>query len=160
MMGHSNENEGGEKKGTINTKRRENKNQKIKKKKKRESERKEEEGYGIPDDQVSLCCRGEIPVGVDNVDVPPYLITRNPIPRNLTTSSLHHHRPESQRQMEQTEPIEVHSPGASLLKTYQTCFRAKIRCRRARVSGACDRCQRLNKTCVFRPARRNYGRRQ
>lgn len=41
-----------------------------------------------------------------------------------------------------------------LLKTCQTCHRAKIRCDRTQDSGACDRCLRLNKTCIFAPARR------
>ncbi|KAK3360505.1 hypothetical protein B0T25DRAFT_130868 [Lasiosphaeria hispida] len=41
-----------------------------------------------------------------------------------------------------------------LLKTCQICIRAKIRCEATRDSKACDRCLRLNKTCVFAPARR------
>ena len=41
-----------------------------------------------------------------------------------------------------------------LLKTCQTCHRAKIRCDRTQDSGSCDRCLRLNKTCIFAPARR------
>lgn len=45
-------------------------------------------------------------------------------------------------------------PIAPLLKTCQTCFKAKIRCDRAQDSGPCDRCLRLGKTCIFSPARR------
>ncbi|KAF4452976.1 hypothetical protein F53441_4207 [Fusarium austroafricanum] len=41
-----------------------------------------------------------------------------------------------------------------LLKTCQTCFHAKIRCEKSQDSGKCDRCLRLNKTCVFNPSRR------
>ncbi|KAF5547968.1 cercosporin resistance [Fusarium napiforme] len=41
-----------------------------------------------------------------------------------------------------------------LLKTCQTCFHAKIRCEKSQESGKCDRCLRLNKTCVFNPSRR------
>ena len=44
-----------------------------------------------------------------------------------------------------------------LLKTCQTCHRAKIRCDRTQDSGSCDRCLRLNKTCIFAPARRSLA---
>ena len=44
--------------------------------------------------------------------------------------------------------------GVPSLKTCQTCFTAKIRCDRTQDSGLCDRCLRLNKPCVFAPARR------
>lgn len=42
----------------------------------------------------------------------------------------------------------------SMLKTCQTCIRAKIRCESSQTSGSCDRCLRLNKPCVFSPAKR------
>ncbi|KAF4340208.1 cercosporin resistance [Fusarium beomiforme] len=45
-------------------------------------------------------------------------------------------------------------PNVPLLKTCQTCFHAKIRCEKTQDSGKCDRCLRLNKTCVFNPSRR------
>lgn len=45
-------------------------------------------------------------------------------------------------------------PGQMLLKTCQTCFKAKIRCHTTQSSRACDRCARLKKTCVFAPSRR------
>ncbi|RKL31786.1 hypothetical protein BFJ70_g9575 [Fusarium oxysporum] len=45
-------------------------------------------------------------------------------------------------------------PNVPLLKTCQTCFHAKIRCEKSQESGKCDRCLRLNKTCVFNPSRR------
>ncbi|KAH7115600.1 hypothetical protein EDB81DRAFT_873355 [Dactylonectria macrodidyma] len=41
-----------------------------------------------------------------------------------------------------------------VLKTCQTCFHAKIRCEKTQESGICDRCLRLGKECVFKPARR------
>ncbi|OJD29881.1 zn 2cys6 transcription factor [Diplodia corticola] len=43
------------------------------------------------------------------------------------------------------------------IRTCQNCVHAKIRCLRSQPSGACDRCRRLRKDCVFRPARRRYG---
>ncbi|KAH7246476.1 hypothetical protein BKA59DRAFT_200191 [Fusarium tricinctum] len=46
------------------------------------------------------------------------------------------------------------SESIPLLKTCQTCFHAKIRCEKSQESGKCDRCLRLNKTCVFNPSRR------
>ncbi|KAF5658865.1 cercosporin resistance protein [Fusarium heterosporum] len=46
------------------------------------------------------------------------------------------------------------SEDIPLLKTCQTCFNAKIRCEKSQNSGKCDRCLRLNKTCVFNPSRR------
>lgn len=46
-------------------------------------------------------------------------------------------------------------PGKTLLKTCQTCFKAKIRCQTTQSSGACDRCARLKKTCIFAPSRRH-----
>lgn len=39
-------------------------------------------------------------------------------------------------------------------KTCQNCFSLKIRCDRTQRSDICDRCARLNKPCVFRPAKR------
>jgi len=44
--------------------------------------------------------------------------------------------------------------GGPLLKTCQTCFKAKIRCQTTQASGACDRCSRLQKTCIFASSRR------
>lgn len=44
-----------------------------------------------------------------------------------------------------------------LLKTCQTCFHAKIRCDRTQDSGLCDRCFRLEKECIFEPARRRHA---
>ncbi|UZP41803.1 hypothetical protein NXS19_009619 [Fusarium pseudograminearum] len=44
--------------------------------------------------------------------------------------------------------------NVTLLKTCQTCFHAKIRCEKSQGSVKCDRCLRLNKTCVFNPSRR------
>lgn len=41
-----------------------------------------------------------------------------------------------------------------LLKTCQTCFKAKIRCEKTQASGRCDRCLRLGKACVFAPSKR------
>ncbi|KAF2144368.1 uncharacterized protein K452DRAFT_222800 [Aplosporella prunicola CBS 121167] len=41
-----------------------------------------------------------------------------------------------------------------LSKTCQNCFHLKIRCVKHPQRDACDRCIRLNKHCVFRPARR------
>ena len=46
------------------------------------------------------------------------------------------------------------NPAAILLKTCQTCFNAKIRCDQTQDSGSCDRCVRLDKPCIFSPARR------
>lgn len=43
---------------------------------------------------------------------------------------------------------------SQLLKTCQTCFRAKIKCEKSQSSGRCDRCLRLDKQCVFAPSRR------
>jgi hypothetical protein len=39
-------------------------------------------------------------------------------------------------------------------KTCQNCFSLKIRCDRTQRQDICDRCARLGKNCVFRPARR------
>ncbi|KAH7148998.1 hypothetical protein B0J13DRAFT_295194 [Dactylonectria estremocensis] len=44
--------------------------------------------------------------------------------------------------------------SAYVLKTCQTCFHAKIRCDKSQDSETCDRCLRLGKECVFKPARR------
>ncbi|KAH6638838.1 hypothetical protein C7974DRAFT_122222 [Boeremia exigua] len=44
--------------------------------------------------------------------------------------------------------------GALLSKTCQNCFSLKIRCDRTQRQDICDRCARLGKNCVFRPARR------
>ena len=41
-----------------------------------------------------------------------------------------------------------------LSKTCQNCFMLKIRCDRTQRTDICDRCARLGKHCVFRPARR------
>jgi hypothetical protein len=41
-----------------------------------------------------------------------------------------------------------------LSKTCQNCFSLKIRCDRTQRQDICDRCARLGKNCVFRPARR------
>jgi hypothetical protein len=46
--------------------------------------------------------------------------------------------------------------AAELLKTCNTCFRAKIRCDRSEESGPCDRCLRLEKDCIFAPRRHNH----
>ncbi|KAF9691281.1 hypothetical protein EKO04_010788 [Ascochyta lentis] len=47
------------------------------------------------------------------------------------------------------------SAAAGLLsKTCQNCFSLKIRCDRTQRQDICDRCARLGKNCVFRPARR------
>ncbi|KAK0637789.1 hypothetical protein DIS24_g10445 [Lasiodiplodia hormozganensis] len=43
------------------------------------------------------------------------------------------------------------------VRTCQNCAHAKIRCLRSQPAGACDRCRRLRKDCVFRPARRRFG---
>ncbi|GME25998.1 hypothetical protein GTA08_BOTSDO08363 [Neofusicoccum parvum] len=43
------------------------------------------------------------------------------------------------------------------VRTCQNCAHAKIRCNRSRPEGSCDRCQRLDKECVFRPARRRFN---
>ncbi|KAH7148241.1 hypothetical protein EDB81DRAFT_868631 [Dactylonectria macrodidyma] len=45
-------------------------------------------------------------------------------------------------------------PTGYVLKTCQTCFNAKIRCDKSQDSDTCDRCLRLGKECVFKPARR------
>jgi hypothetical protein len=39
-------------------------------------------------------------------------------------------------------------------RTCQNCFSLKIRCDRTQRNDICDRCARLGKQCVFRPARR------
>src|SRR5690242_11744900 len=44
--------------------------------------------------------------------------------------------------------------GVLLSKTCQNCFSLKIRCDRTQRQDICDRCARLGKNCVFRPARR------
>ncbi|KAK3312321.1 hypothetical protein B0H66DRAFT_396797 [Apodospora peruviana] len=44
-----------------------------------------------------------------------------------------------------TQPIKI---------TCQTCHSAKIRCEKTQDSASCDRCLRLDKECVFPPARR------
>ncbi|KAF2469562.1 uncharacterized protein BDR25DRAFT_288469 [Lindgomyces ingoldianus] len=46
------------------------------------------------------------------------------------------------------------SPPVLLSKTCQNCFLLKIRCDRTQRNDICDRCARLGKHCVFRPARR------
>lgn len=46
------------------------------------------------------------------------------------------------------------SPPVLLSKTCQNCFSLKIRCDRIQHTDICDRCARLGKHCVFRPARR------
>lgn len=49
------------------------------------------------------------------------------------------------------------SPQVETVRTCQNCAHAKIRCLRSQPAGACDRCRRLRKDCVFRPARRRFG---
>ncbi|PLB50403.1 hypothetical protein P170DRAFT_435591 [Aspergillus steynii IBT 23096] len=49
------------------------------------------------------------------------------------------------------------SSAPALVKTCETCVRAKIRCLRTPGSPVCDRCRRLNKDCFFRPARSRYN---
>ncbi|KAJ0122248.1 hypothetical protein J7T55_002760 [Diaporthe amygdali] len=49
---------------------------------------------------------------------------------------------------------QLKSGDKSLLRTCQVCSHAKLRCDRTQNSGFCDRCLRLNKTCIFPPARR------
>ncbi|KAK0639470.1 hypothetical protein B0T16DRAFT_244756 [Cercophora newfieldiana] len=44
------------------------------------------------------------------------------------------------------------------LKTCRTCAKGKIRCHKTQDSGACDRCARLGKTCVFADSRRHTAR--
>ena len=44
--------------------------------------------------------------------------------------------------------------GQLLSKTCQNCFSLKIRCDRTQRQDICDRCARLGKECIFRPARR------
>jgi hypothetical protein len=55
-------------------------------------------------------------------------------------------------------PAEQAAKGAAtaqlLSKTCQNCFSLKIRCDRTQRQDICDRCARLGKNCVFRPARR------
>ncbi|KAF1928207.1 uncharacterized protein M421DRAFT_420747 [Didymella exigua CBS 183.55] len=49
------------------------------------------------------------------------------------------------------------SAGAAAVlisKTCQNCFSLKIRCDRTQRQDICDRCARLGKPCIFRPARR------
>ncbi|KAF2125590.1 hypothetical protein P153DRAFT_389738 [Dothidotthia symphoricarpi CBS 119687] len=46
------------------------------------------------------------------------------------------------------------SPAVHISKTCQNCFSLKIRCDRTQRQDICDRCARLEKQCVFRPARR------
>ncbi|RYP89311.1 hypothetical protein DL770_004463 [Monosporascus sp. CRB-9-2] len=43
-----------------------------------------------------------------------------------------------------------------LSKTCQNCYHLKIRCDRTQPGPTCDRCRRLGKNCVYRPARRRY----
>jgi len=52
------------------------------------------------------------------------------------------------------QPGSQQPSGGPLLKTCQTCFKAKIRCQTTQASGACDRCSRLQKTCIFASSRR------
>ncbi|KAL5117367.1 hypothetical protein ACEQ8H_004683 [Pleosporales sp. CAS-2024a] len=46
------------------------------------------------------------------------------------------------------------APPPLLSKTCQNCFSLKIRCDRTQRQDTCDRCARLGKNCLFRPARR------
>ncbi|KAF2734371.1 hypothetical protein EJ04DRAFT_247692 [Polyplosphaeria fusca] len=52
------------------------------------------------------------------------------------------------------DPQKDHATPVLLSKTCQNCFSLKIRCDRTQRSDVCDRCNRLGKHCVFRPARR------
>ncbi|KAF2021112.1 hypothetical protein BU24DRAFT_446202 [Aaosphaeria arxii CBS 175.79] len=52
------------------------------------------------------------------------------------------------------DPSQRTSPPVLLSKTCQNCFSLKIRCDRTQRTDICDRCARLGKHCVFRPARR------
>ncbi|KAF2746090.1 hypothetical protein M011DRAFT_487604 [Sporormia fimetaria CBS 119925] len=52
------------------------------------------------------------------------------------------------------EPPKRDSPPVFFSKTCQNCFALKIRCDRTQRNDICDRCARLGKNCVFRPARR------
>ncbi|KAF1962485.1 hypothetical protein CC80DRAFT_542800 [Byssothecium circinans] len=47
-----------------------------------------------------------------------------------------------------------HRGEVVMSKTCQNCFSLKIRCDRTQGAGICDRCARLGKQCLFRPARR------
>lgn len=51
-------------------------------------------------------------------------------------------------------PAKGSSAAQLLSKTCQNCFSLKIRCDRTQNQNICDRCARLGKHCVFRPARR------
>ncbi|KAJ4373575.1 hypothetical protein N0V86_007717 [Didymella sp. IMI 355093] len=52
------------------------------------------------------------------------------------------------------EPSSAGAAAVLLSKTCQNCFSLKIRCDRTQRQDICDRCARLGKNCVFRPARR------
>ncbi|KAF2113637.1 hypothetical protein BDV96DRAFT_601122 [Lophiotrema nucula] len=52
------------------------------------------------------------------------------------------------------EPQKGRTSPVLLSKTCQNCFMLKIRCDRTQRNDICDRCARLGKNCVFRPARR------
>ncbi|KAJ4316603.1 hypothetical protein N0V94_005363 [Neodidymelliopsis sp. IMI 364377] len=54
-----------------------------------------------------------------------------------------------------TDPSNGGAAAVLLSKTCQNCFSLKIRCDRTQQrQDTCDRCARLGKNCVFRPARR------
>lgn len=52
------------------------------------------------------------------------------------------------------DPAKGQASPVLLSKTCQNCFMLKIRCDRTQRTDICDRCHRLGKHCVFRPARR------
>jgi hypothetical protein len=52
------------------------------------------------------------------------------------------------------DPSSAGAAAVLLSKTCQNCFSLKIRCDRTLRQDICDRCARLGKDCVFRPARR------
>ncbi|KZM26747.1 uncharacterized protein EKO05_0010122 [Ascochyta rabiei] len=52
------------------------------------------------------------------------------------------------------DPSSSGAAAGLLSKTCQNCFSLKIRCDRTQRQDICDRCARLGKSCVFRPARR------
>ncbi|CAO2647335.1 Nn.00g082570.m01.CDS01 [Neocucurbitaria sp. VM-36] len=52
------------------------------------------------------------------------------------------------------ESAQGSSSAPNLSRTCQNCFALKIRCDRIKRQDICDRCARLGKHCLFRPARR------
>ncbi|RYP19329.1 hypothetical protein DL765_003411 [Monosporascus sp. GIB2] len=56
-----------------------------------------------------------------------------------------------------TTSVQTQQEAPPLLsKTCQNCYHLKIRCDRTQPGPTCDRCRRLGKNCVYRPARRRY----